>query len=125
MAPQCRVVERDLRVEADEPFDRRAAGVGLAHDRQRVDLDEVRVVRPHRGDEALGDRDRRLEVAAEAHREGELAGLVVEEAEERIRVAPDDRLGMVRRHLLDLDAALRRSHEQDSPRSARSSTAER
>ena len=86
MAGQRRVVERDLGVEADEPLDRGAVGAGLADDRQRVDLDEVGVVGEHRPDEALGDRHGRLEVAAEAHREGQLAGLVVEQPEERVGV---------------------------------------
>ena len=66
------VVERDLGVQADQALDGRARRVGLADDRQRIDLDEVGVVGEHRPDEALGDRDRRLEVAAEAHREREL-----------------------------------------------------
>ena len=91
-------------------------GVGLADDRQRVDLDEVGVVGEHRPDEALGDRDGGLEVAAEAHREGELARLVVEQAEHRVGVVADDRLGVVDGDLLDLDAALRRAHQQDPPR---------
>ena len=90
-------------------------GAGLADDRQRVDLDEVGVVGEHRPDEALGDRDRRLEVPAEAHREGELARLVVEQPEERVGVAADDRLGVVDGDLLDLDAALGRAHQQDPP----------
>ena len=89
---------------------------GLADDRQRVDLDEVGVVGEHRPDEALGDRDRGLEVAAEAHREGELARLEVEQPEQRVGVEADDRLGVVGRDLLDLDAALGRAHQQDPPR---------
>ena len=91
---------------------------GLADDRQRVDLDQVGVVGEHRPDEALGDRDRGLEVPAEAHREGELAGLEVEQPEERVGVVADDRLGVVDRDLLDLDAALGRAHQQDPPRGA-------
>ena len=59
--------------------------------------------------------DRGLQVAAEAHREGELAGLVVEQPEERVGVAADDRLGVVDGDLLDLDAALGRAHQQDPP----------
>ena len=57
VAGERRVVEGDLRVEAGEPLDRRAVGAALADDRERVDLDEVRVVGEHRPDEALGDRD--------------------------------------------------------------------
>ena len=113
MAGERGVVEGDLGVEADEPLDRRAVRTRLADDRQRVDLDEVGVVGEHRPDEALGDRDGRLELAAEPHREGELAGLVVEQPEHRVGVAPDDRLRVVRGDLLDLDAALGRAHQQD------------
>ena len=87
-------------------------------DGQRVDLDQVRVVREHRPDQALGDRDGRLEVPAEAHRERELARLVVEQPEERVGVTPDDRLGVVDGDLLDLDATLRRAHQQDRARGA-------
>ena len=61
-------------------------------------------------------RDRGLQVAAEAHREGELARLEVEQPEQRVGVAADDRLGVVDRDLLDLDAALGRAHQQDPPR---------
>ena len=81
VARQRGVVERDLRVEADEPLDRRAVGARLADDRERVDLDEVGVVGVHRPDETLGDPDGSLEVRAEAHRERELARLAVEQAE--------------------------------------------
>ena len=116
MAGERGVVERHLGVEADEPLDGAPVGVGLADDRQRVDLDEVGVVGEHRPDEALGDRDGRLEVAAETHREGELASLVVEQPEHRVGVAADDRLGLVDGDLLDLDAALGRAHQQDPPR---------
>ena len=56
MSGERRVVERDLGIEAGEPLDGLALGAVLAHDRERVDLDEVRVVREHRRDEALGDR---------------------------------------------------------------------
>ena len=53
-----RVVEGDLRVEADEALGDGPVGARLADDRQRVDLDEVGVVRQHRRDQALGDRPR-------------------------------------------------------------------
>ena len=66
-------------------------------------------------DEALRDRDRRLEMAAQAHREGELARLEVEESQVRVGVAPDDGLRVRLGHGLDLDAALGRAHEQDAP----------
>ena len=113
MAGERRVVERHLRVEAHEPLDRRAAGHALDDDRERVDLDEVGVVGAHRLDQPLGDRDGRLEMATQAHRERELAGLVVEQPEERVRAAPDDGLGMLGGDNLDLDAALGRAHQQD------------
>ena len=115
VAGECRVVERDLGVEADQALDACAVGAGLADDRQRVDLDQVRVVGEHRPDEALGDGDCGFQVTAETHREGELACLVVEQAEERVGVVADDRLRVVDRDLLDLDAALGRAHQQDAP----------
>ena len=81
---------------------------------QRVDLDEVGVVGPHRRDEALGDADGVLEVRVQAHREGEVARLEVEQAQVRVGVAADDRLGVRLGDRLDLDAALGRAHEQDA-----------
>ena len=50
---------------------------------------------------------------AEAHRERQLARLVIEEAERRMGVEPDDRLRPLLGDLLDLDAALRRADEED------------
>ena len=118
MAGQGRVVQGDLGVEALE-----AEALGPVRglrpdDRERIDLDEVRVVREHRPDEALGDRDGRLEVGAEAERERHLAGLPVEQPEVGMGVDPDDRLGPFRGDLLDLHAALGRAHEQDPPGAA-------
>ena len=110
------VVERHLGIQADQALDGRARRVGLANDRQRIDLDEVRVVGEHRPDEALGDRDGGLELPAQTHRERELARLVVEQAQHRVGVVTNDRLGLVDGHLLDLDAALGRAHQQDPPR---------
>ena len=93
-----------------------AVGAALADDRQRVDLDEVGVVRAHRRHEALRDLDEVAQVGpAEADREGQLAGLVVEEPEERVGGDAVDRLRGRLRHLLDLDAALGRGHEHDPP----------
>ncbi len=53
---QRRVVERDLRVEADQALGRTSRRRAASRDdRQRVDLDEIRVVRHHRGEQALRD----------------------------------------------------------------------
>ena len=54
-------------------------------------------------------------MAAEPHRERELAGLPVLEPEERIGVDGPDRDRVRGRDLLDLDAALGRAHQQDPP----------
>ena len=62
--------------------------------------------------------DRRLQVAAEAHANAKLARLEVEQPEHRVGVVADDRVGVVDRDLLDLDAALGRAHQQDPPRRA-------
>ena len=75
VAGEGRVVEGDLRVEADERSTVGAVRPGLAHDRERVDLDEVGVVRVHRPDEARRDRHRVLEVGGRARGERHLAGL--------------------------------------------------
>jgi hypothetical protein len=109
------IVEGDLGVEAleplaDEPVDRR-----LGDDRQRVDLDEVGVVCLHRPDEAGRDRDRVAEMGPEPETERHLPGLERQQAEERIGLDRDDRLGPVGRDLLDLDAAIGRAHQDDSP----------
>ena len=102
-----------------------AVGADLADDRERVDLDEVGVVGPHRRDEALGDRDGRLEVPAEAHRERQLARLEVEQPEERVRVAPDDGFGMRPRRRLSISTPPSAEPISRIRRSARSSTAAR
>src|SRR5215208_4539265 len=115
MARQCRVIERDLRVEADQSLGSRPVGGRLRDDREWIDLYEIRVVRTYRPDEAAGDRDGRLEVAAEAHREPELAGLEVEEAKRGVGVDGHDRVGALGGNLLDLDAPLGRAHQEDPP----------
>ena len=106
MAGQGRVVQGDLGVEADQALDGRAVGVVLADHGERVDLHEVGVDRDHRPQQALGDRGARLPVRPEPDLERQLARRVVREAEQRIGVLVDDRLGVVDRDLLDLDAAL-------------------
>ncbi len=114
MAGEGRVVEGDLGVEADEPFASGPSAVGLAHDRQGVHLHEVGVVLHHDPDQAAARSPwprRRCPPSPSAKRD--LAGLEVEQAEMRVGVDPDDRLGLLRGHLLDLDAALRRAHHQD------------
>jgi hypothetical protein len=109
MAGQRAVVERHLRVQADEPL----GSIPLPDDRQRVDLDEVGVGREHRPNQALCDPDAGLEVVAQPKREDEPPGLPVEQAELRVGVDGHDRVRALRRDLLDLDAALRRAHDQD------------
>ena len=118
MAGQRRVVEGDLGVEADEPLDRDALGAVLADDRKRVDLDEVGVVGQHRPEQALGDRRTGLPVRAEADLEGELAGGVVGQPEQRVGMLVDDRLGPFGGDLFDLDAALRGPDEHEPLRRA-------
>ena len=115
VAGQRRVVEGHLGVEALEAEGLGAVGALRPDDGEGVDLDEVGVIRNHRPDQALGDRDRRLVVGAEAEREGHLAGLPVEQPEMRVGVDADDRLRPGGRDLLDLHAALGRAHEQDPP----------
>ena len=109
------VVERDLRVEADEPLDRRPVGAGLADDRERVDLDEVGVVGQHRPDEALAIATAALRCAAEPERERELAGLRSRAGRARDRRGAGRSPRGVVGDLLDLDAALGRAHQQDPP----------
>ena len=106
MAGQGGVVEGDLGVEADQALDGRAVGVVLADHGERVDLHEVGVDRDHRPQQALGDRGARLPVRPEPDLERQLARRVVRQAEQGIGVLVDDRLGVVDRDLLDLDAAL-------------------
>ena len=108
------VVEGDLGVEADEAL--LAGARPLAHDREGIDLHEIRVVGEHRPDEALGDPDGRLQVGVEPEPECELARLPVTQPEQRVRVDADDGVRVRRRHLLDLDPALGRAHQQDPPR---------
>ena len=55
---------------------------------------------------------------AETQREGELAGLEVEQPQVRMGVHPQDRLGPLRGDLLDLHAALGRAHHQHPLRGA-------
>ena len=90
---------------------------GLADDRERVDLDEIRVVGEHRPDEALGDRDGGLQVRRRgpsrtpARAPGSRSRPSIGSA-----WSADDRLGSLVGDLLDLDAALGRAHQQDPPR---------
>ncbi len=115
MAGEGGIVEGDLGVEALEPLGDGAVGRRVAHDRERIDLDEVGVIREHRPDEARRDRDGILHVGAEPEPERHLARLPRLEADQRVGVDRDDRVRALGRDLLDLDAALRRAHEQDLP----------
>ena len=125
VAGESRVVERDLGVEADQALHLGAVGVVLLDHGERVDLHEVRVVREHRPQEALRDRRAGLPVAADPDLERELAGGIVGQPEEGIGVLVDDRLGVVDRDLLDLDAALGGADEHQPLGRTRSSTTER
>src|SRR6185503_20658079 len=58
-------------------------------------------------------RNGRLEMTIQAHREGELTGLEVEQAKGRVGVQPDDGVRVRGGHLLDLDPTLCGAHEQD------------
>ena len=92
VASERRVVDRDLRVEALERL-AWPVGAGLADDGQRVDLHQVGVVVDHRLEDALGDGHEVAQVlAAEAHLEGQLARLVVEQPQVRVGVDLLDRV---------------------------------
>ena len=98
VAGERRVVDRDLGVQALERFAGRAVGQRVADDGQRVDLHQVGVVVDHRREDALGDGHEVAQVlAAEAHLEGQVAGLVVEQPEVRVRLDLLDRVGVGRR----------------------------
>ena len=99
------VVDRDLGVERAQHALRR-------HD-QGVDLDEHRVLRAEAAVERLQDlRDLLVLLRRDPGRERELARDPWVVAGERIEVHPRERLRTLRRDLLDLDAALRREHQQ-------------
>ena len=115
MAGEGRVVEGNLRVEALETLADQPVERGLVDDRERVDLDEVGVVGEHRPDEAGRDRDGVLEMGAEPESERHLARLEGLQPDQRIGVDRDDRVGPAGRNLLDLDPALGRAHQEDSP----------
>ena len=119
MAIQGGVVEGDLGVETLEALLDRAVARGHVDDRERIDLDQIGIVGQHRPDQARGDRHGILQVGAEAELKRHLARLPGLQPEQRVGVDGDDRIRTLRGNLLDLDAALRRAHEQDLPRSVR------
>ena len=112
MAEEAAVVDRELRVERLHLALRR-------HD-QRVDLAEHRVELDERAIELLDDRRDLLLLG------GVLDAAAVDEpprdprleALERVDVEPDERVRVLLRDLLDLDAALRREHEERLLRAA-------
>ena len=100
------VVDRELRVER--------AHLAVRRDDQRVDLAEHRVAPDERGVELPDDLGDLLLLAGivdagAVDQPPRLPGL---EALERVDVQADERVGLRRRDLLDLDAALGREHEQ-------------
>ena len=113
VAPEGRVVERDLGVQERQPLDRSVRPV-LAHDGQRVDLDEVGVLADHDVDQASADGHGLREVLAEAEGEGHLARLEGLQAQLRVGVDAHDGVRVLLRERLDLHAALRGAHEQDA-----------
>ena len=101
-------------------FESSALHLALGRHDQRVDLAEHRVELDEGAVELLDDRGdllllgRILDAAAvdEPPRDPRL------EALERVDVEPDERVGVLLRHLLDLDAALSREHEERLLRTA-------
>src|SRR5256886_9846817 len=106
MAEEAAVVDGELRVER--------LHLTLRGDDQRVDLAEHRVELDERAIELLDDRRDLLLLGRilDAARVDEPARDPRLEALERIEVEPDQRVRALLRDLLDLDAALRREHEE-------------
>ena len=113
MAPESRVVEGDLGIEQLQRLDR-PVGARFAHDRQRIDLDQVGVLVQRHLDQAGADGGGLLEVVAEPQAEGHLACLERLETQLRVGVDLDDGVGVLLGQRLDLDAALGRTHEHDA-----------
>ncbi len=112
MAGQAGVVERELRVQADETMRRGSVSRGLGDDRQRVDLDEIGVIGLHGLVQALGDGYERIQQrVSQADRQTQGPSLEREEPELRVGRDAVDRAGVLAGHFLDLDAALRGGHE--------------
>ena len=110
VAPERRVVDGHLRVEGpNDALGRDDERVHLAEGRVRLDVAAV-----ERLDDALDLRA--LSLVGDAR--GELAGVVRLEAFERVDVDAHERVGVLGCDLLDLDAALRREHEQRLPGAA-------
>ena len=105
VAEQRVVIERDLRVQRlDLPVRR---------DDQRVDLDQRRLL----GDERVVQlrqqcTDRTHDVGVDTGLIGEPAPVKVLKAEQRVDVQTRKRIGVLRRHRLDVHAALGREHHQ-------------
>ena len=114
MPGQAGVIERDLRVQADQTLERLSVRARLGDDRQGVHFDQIRVVGPHRGVQALGDGDERIEEGiSQADGQPEAARLEGQQAQLWVGRDTVDRARVLARHFLDLDAALRRSHQHD------------
>ena len=115
VAVQARVIQRDLCVKAHEALADLIVRAGFGHDGKWVDLDQVRVVGPHRGVEALSDCHEGIQQrVAQADRQTQAAGLECQEPELRICGHAVYRLGILASHLLDLDATLGRGHQHYS-----------
>ncbi len=83
------------------------------------DLDQVGVVGEHRGDQTAGDGHERAQMRpTQPDREGQLAGLPVEQAEVGVGGDPMDGFRRGPGNLLDLDPALAREHEERLLRAA-------
>ena len=104
VAKERRVVDRELRVER--------AHLALRRDDQRVDLAEHRVGLDEAAVEPLEDLRDLAPLAGIADAGEQLAGVVGLVALERVDVHPRELLGALGGDLLDLDAALRREHQQ-------------
>src|SRR5450759_110121 len=117
MAGQTGVVERDLRVQADQLLRGGAAGGRPGDHRERVDLDEIRIVGLHRGVEALSDGHELVQQGI-AQPDGKTKAACLERQEAQLRIGGDamNGAGVYASDLLDLNAAFGRGHEHDPAR---------
>jgi len=111
MSGEARVVERHLCVQADQTLGYGAARRRLGDDRQRIHLDQIRVVGLHRCVEPPRDRHERAQQRiAQADCQAERPGLEHEEPELRVGRNAVDGARVPVGHLFDLDSAFRRGH---------------
>ena len=108
MAEEGVVIQIDLGVEGEQP--------ATSSENEGIDLGQRGVALAERGVKALRDAGKSgPQARRQIEERGEIAHLVVAQAQERIDGAPGDLARVTTSHLFDVDPALARGHEDGAP----------